>query len=66
MADNDTKIRSFEEMEAASGTIAAANAYFGAYGNLPDEKFPGQWRELLGDPMLDEDVESWIKSNCSR
>jgi len=52
-------------MEEASGTVAAANAHFGAYGNLPEEKFPGQWRELLGVAELDADVETWIKKNGS-
>ncbi len=66
MAHTESRLRSFEEMEAASGTIAAANAYFGAHGRLPEEQFAGQWSELVGDPMLDEDVETWIKINCSR
>lgn len=65
MPEIENKIRSFEEMEEASGTVAAANAHFGAYGNLPEEKFPGQWRELLGVAELDADVETWIKKNGS-
>jgi len=66
MPDTETKIKSFEEMEKASGPVAAANAYFSVHGNLPEEKFPGQWHELVGDQDLGEDVETWIKNNCPR
>lgn len=61
----EIKLKSFEEMEKESGPVAAANAYFGAHGKLPEEKFPGQWRELLGFADLGEDVESWIEQNGS-
>lgn len=55
----------FEEIVERSGQIAAMNAWFGAHGNLPDEKVPGEYYEALGDPCLGEDVEAYIKSNFS-
>lgn len=59
-------LQSFDQMVERSGKIAAMNAYFGVYGSLPEEKFPGEYHEALGDPHLGEDVEMWIKSNCPR
>lgn len=65
MTDTGT-LCSFESMVKQSGKIAAMNAYFAANGNLPEEKTRGEYYEALGDPKLGEEVEAWIKSNCSR
>jgi hypothetical protein len=66
MAETAFRPQTFEEMRERSGMIRAMNAYFSVHQNLPEEKVKGEYWEALGDPQLDEAVESWIKSNCSR
>ncbi len=66
MITEKTKIRTFDEMREASGLVAALNAHFGAYGTLPEPRFPGEYHEALGLADLGEDVESYILSTFPR
>lgn len=57
---------SLDSMVKRLGHARGYSAYFAVHGSLPDQKFPGQHHEVVGLNDLDEDVEHWIKLNCTR